>query len=213
MALPTRVVKDGNVMRVVMDDGSEYRAIPFHSGVWAVNPIIAVEPVDPPDPDPGDGVFRFPFKRSLIRFSSYYGHSGVDWSGASVGSTSPVRAAGPGVVVGRTTNTVNDPDDFREPVWRGCSITLDHGTIDGIQVSTIYAHMREAPLVNMGDTVSGGQQLGRVGNTGASTGAHLHFEVVYNGVRLSSSTPGNNVPGLGFQRTLAWMDEHANGSW
>jgi murein DD-endopeptidase MepM/ murein hydrolase activator NlpD len=40
-----------------------------------------------------------------------------------------------------------------------------------------YAHMKDLPLVNNGDFVTGGTQLGFVGNTGASTGEHLHYSV------------------------------------
>jgi len=43
---------------------------------------------------------------------------------------------------------------------------------------TVYAHMAQGSIVvKSGDTVDQGQVLGKVGNTGKSTGAHLHFEV------------------------------------
>lgn len=40
----------------------------------------------------------------------------------------------------------------------------------------MYGHMREMPLVKVGDVVTCGQQLGYVGNTGQSSNPHLHFE-------------------------------------
>ena len=49
--------------------------------------------------------------------------------------------------------------------------------------ATLYAHQSRLPLVKVGDTVSKGQVIGYVGNTGNSYGAHLHFELRVNGVR------------------------------
>ncbi len=49
--------------------------------------------------------------------------------------------------------------------------------------ATLYAHQMQLPLVKVGDTVSKGQAIGYVGNTGNSFGAHLHFELRVNGVR------------------------------
>ena len=49
--------------------------------------------------------------------------------------------------------------------------------------ATLYAHQSQLPLVKAGDTVSKGQVIGYVGNTGNSYGAHLHFELRVNGVR------------------------------
>ncbi|MDC7225415.1 MAG: M23 family metallopeptidase [Spirochaetales bacterium] len=43
--------------------------------------------------------------------------------------------------------------------------------------TTFYAHLHEAPLRNPQDWVNTGEKLGLIGNTGKSTGPHLHFEV------------------------------------
>ncbi len=57
---------------------------------------------------------------------------------------------------------------------------------------THYAHMEEY-YVQTGDTVTQGQVLGKMGNTGnvrGATGIHLHFEVSYNGTKISPSFMG-----------------------
>jgi murein DD-endopeptidase MepM/ murein hydrolase activator NlpD len=58
----------------------------------------------------------------------------------------------------------------------GLCIMIDHG--NGIE--TVYGHA-SALYVTFGQRVEAGQQIGLVGNTGYSTGSHLHFEVNING--------------------------------
>lgn len=54
--------------------------------------------------------------------------------------------------------------------------------IDGQTVTSLYAHMAENSLaVSVGDTVTVGQQVGLVGNTGQSTGPHLHLGIKVEG--------------------------------
>ena len=62
----------------------------------------------------------------------------------------------------------------------GTLVLVSHGTVNGQDVTTGYAHMSELD-VSEGQHVGRGQQVGRVGNEGNSTGPHLHFEVRLDG--------------------------------
>ena len=62
----------------------------------------------------------------------------------------------------------------------GNQVLLDNGA----GLSTRYAHMTQT-AVTAGEAVTAGQVIGYVGNTGDSTGNHLHFEVMQNGVRVN----------------------------
>ncbi|MCL4424356.1 MAG: peptidoglycan DD-metalloendopeptidase family protein [Firmicutes bacterium] len=59
----------------------------------------------------------------------------------------------------------------------GKMIVIDHG---GGKVKTVYGHL-SVILVDVGDTVEKGELIGKVGNTGRSTGPHLHFEIRIDG--------------------------------
>lgn len=96
-------------------------------------------------------------------------HKGVDLWKESKGNT-PIQAARDGVVVEAGANRSG----------YGYMVVLDHG--DGLQ--TFYAHMRKI-VVHVGEQVESGQLLGYMGNTGDSTGYHLHFEVRQNDVPIN----------------------------
>jgi murein DD-endopeptidase MepM/ murein hydrolase activator NlpD len=90
-------------------------------------------------------------------------HTGLDFP-AEPGT--PIRAAAGGVVL-----EVGVHPEY------GQTLELDHGN----RLSTLYAHLNRA-LVRPGDIVRRGQVIAEVGNTGRSTGPHLHFEVLLQGV-------------------------------
>ncbi|MBQ7873593.1 MAG: peptidoglycan DD-metalloendopeptidase family protein [Oscillospiraceae bacterium] len=116
------------------------------------------------------------------KISSYYGwrfnntdfHTGVDITGAGVHGA-PVVAANTGTVVHTKVIPYNG-----YKYGYGTYIIVDHGG----GITTLYAHL-SAIDVKVGDIVVMGQQIGRVGNTGWSTGAHLHFEVRVDGTAVN----------------------------
>jgi murein DD-endopeptidase MepM/ murein hydrolase activator NlpD len=65
----------------------------------------------------------------------------------------------------------------------GLTVKIDHG--NGLE--TRYAHLSESGL-HAGDTVKSGQVIARSGNSGRSTGPHLHFEVLENGKAVAPET-------------------------
>ena len=64
----------------------------------------------------------------------------------------------------------------------GNLVKIDHG--NGMQ--TYYAHCSKI-LVSEGQEVKAGEVIALVGSTGNSTGPHLHFEVIVNGIRVDPS--------------------------
>jgi murein DD-endopeptidase MepM/ murein hydrolase activator NlpD len=125
------------------------------------------------------GEVRSPFP-GPVRMSSGFGyraapcgacsslHQGLDFN---PGMGAPIGAVAAGTV--RVSGTYFS---------YGNAVIIDH-VVDGRQVSTLYGHMipGSSPL-KVGDTVEAGQFVGKVGSSGVSTGAHLHLEVLMDGV-------------------------------
>ncbi len=95
------------------------------------------------------------FKRRIF-------HSGVD-IGAPYGT--PIRAANSGRVI-----FVGWYSGY------GKVVIIDHGKINGVPTTTLYAHM-SVTIAKQGTNIAKGSIIGKVGTTGYSTGPHLHFEV------------------------------------
>ena len=129
-------------------------------------------------PSTGKGVLKYPVDNVIITqtfgntpFASKNpqvyngsGHNGIDF-GVKIGT--PIYAAAAGTVLG-TGNT----DTGCVGVSYGKWILIRHAN----GLTTLYAHL-SVPQVNAGDTVLTKQQIALSGNTGYSTGPHLHFTV------------------------------------
>ncbi len=63
----------------------------------------------------------------------------------------------------------------------GNRIVIDHGYHHGAGLATITNHMSGPGIVAPGQRVKRGQIIGYIGNTGWSTGCHLHYTVLANG--------------------------------
>ena len=110
-------------------------------------------------PVPGVLTSRFGQRIDPINGQSAY-HQGVDIRGRM---GSDVKATAGGTVIIQTYDKGN-----------GRYVVLDHG--NGFR--TKYAHLKKS-LVQKGDTVARGQVVGLVGNSGRSTGPHVHYEIQY----------------------------------
>lgn len=131
---------------------------------------IVAKGIKTPPKTAASGIFAKPFSRG--KFSSPFGrrwgrmHTGIDWS-MPIGS--PVKSADGGTVVSAG----------RDGAYGNC-IVISHG--NGFK--TLYAHNSRI-LVKVGDKVYKGQLIAKSGNSGRSTGPHLHFEVQKNGVQVN----------------------------
>ena len=114
-------------------------------------------------------------------------HKGIDLVGPH---RALVKAAAAGVVAEHWPA----PNGFYKghPIYGGL-VVIDHlnGTF------TLYAHL-STTYVSEGDPVKAGEIIGRQGNTGITTGEHLHFEVVINPLLYLSR--GENIALDGTER-------------
>ena len=116
----------------------------------------------------GTGTFIWPAGNHTLSGNDYWsGHLGID---IAAGKGAPIYTADSGVVVfsGWATGGY------------GNTVAIDHG--NGYQ--TIYAHLSSV-AARCGSSISQGAVIGYAGSTGNSTGAHLHFEVRYQGGFIS----------------------------
>jgi len=118
----------------------------------------------------GSGMFIWPANNHFLSgydYSPAANHSGIDIDG---NTGDPVYAVDSGVVVYAGWNN-----------WGyGNVIVINHG--NGWQ--TLYAHLN-ALNVGCGQSVSQGNLIGAIGETGNASGSHLHFEMMYNGTKVN----------------------------
>lgn len=127
----------------------------------------------------GTGAIRWPFPFAA-RITSAFGdrvapcrgcssyHRGLDFD---AGYGAPVGAIADGIVtaVGRSSSF-------------GYRVEVEH-VINGQKVLSLYAHMIDnSSVLQVGDPVVAGEVVGALGNTGLSTGPHLHLEIHIDGV-------------------------------
>ena len=100
-------------------------------------------------------------------------HTGVD---IDANKGTEILAAGPGTVVSAGWGLYTEVEgDISDPYGQAVVIHHDFG-YKGQALYTVYAHMSEIIAV-VGQHVETGDVLGLVGDTGATTGPHLHFEI------------------------------------
>ena len=123
-----------------------------------------------------DAAIQWPFKVG-VAMSSPYGqrwgrlHAGID---LVPGAGAPIQSIADGTVRLATESGGN----------YGVTAYVDH-VIDGQLVTSHYSHMQHGSLqVKNGQKIKVGDIIGKVGNTGRSYGAHLHFEIIINGTTV-----------------------------
>lgn len=115
---------------------------------------------------PTEGWVTSPFGRRISPFTGQPEmHTGVDITGKP---GTPIKATAQGVVKFAGTDA-----------GYGKTVVINHGG----GIATRYAHLQSIK-VQEGDQVARGVLIGELGNTGRSTGPHLHYEVQLNGVSV-----------------------------
>ena len=111
--------------------------------------------------------------------TSYYGfrwgrlHAGIDISGCGFGS--PIYSIGEGTV-SEVTNNCSDRGYYGSKCGGGYGNAVRVKYSNGMEV--IYSHIMGSNIrVSVGQHVSKGQIVGYMGNSGSSTGTHLHFQI------------------------------------
>jgi murein DD-endopeptidase MepM/ murein hydrolase activator NlpD len=174
-AAAPRVTRDGYSSQLVKPAAA---AGPVAAGAGDTSGVVAW-------PFPGGSPISSPFgPRTAPTEGASTFHKGVDFT---PGAGTPIHNITAGVV----TKVVSNPHDSL-----GVHLVVDHGTIDGDHVESVYAEMAPGSIqVSMGQKLAVGDIVGKVGISGISTGAHLHYELHLNGTAVDP---------------IAWLKAHVN---
>lgn len=113
-------------------------------------------------------------------------HKGID---LITGKESAVIAAHDGKVI-NCANNIKGTNSSTDTPGMGNYVILE--TSDGSRIRTRYQHMKYGSVtVSKGDIVKKGQKIGVIGNTGNSSGRHLHFDISFNTKQTSSYYSGS----------------------
>lgn len=141
----------------------------------------------------GEVLLGWPLAAHVVTAGYYYNgggaHGAIDLRTAGGGTTvQPVLAAEDG-----TVDWVQDWDGVTRTGMQsyGTAVRLSHADYRGRALQTRYAHL-SVRCVSSGETVRAGQVIGYSGESGNCYGAHLHFEVIWGGVR---------------RNPLVWLDD------
>jgi len=142
--------------------------VPGGSKPYKIRHVVAWSGPIPENAKRGTGLFGYPMSGWISqRYHEY--HRALDIAGPE-GRLITAADSGYVAVVGRSDRGY------------GRYVLIDHG--NGFQ--TLYAHFGVI-FVKVGQSVGKGQTIGLCGSTGKSTGPHVHFEVILNGVKRNPS--------------------------
>ena len=144
----------------------QYLMVPDGTKPFVPRQVTAYSGAVPATAARGTGNFGWPVSGHITQ-KFWAQHPGID-IGAPMGT--PIYAADSGYIIAAGWSTVG----------YGNMILINHGN----GYLTRYGHL-SAFAIEVGDSVKKGQLIGRVGSTGNSTGPHLHFEIIRNGVHVN----------------------------
>ncbi|MBU3925746.1 peptidoglycan DD-metalloendopeptidase family protein [Patescibacteria group bacterium] len=168
--------KEENYKKLLADRLAKQKAL--EDEIRDIELQISIE-IDPNSLPPSvSGILKWPFDQVVI--TQYFGntpfatqnpqvyngmgHNGIDFR-ASIGT--PIKSSNSGVIIG-----IGDTDKQCGGVSYGKWVLIEHPN----NLSTLYAHLSLIKVSN-GQQIETGQIIGYSGNTGYTTGPHLHFAV------------------------------------